>query len=410
MSQARTILVNGAARTTTFVSSTTLTTQLTPADLATAGTLAVSVSTPTPGGGTSGTLSFSVTNQVPVATSLSPASATAGSAATTVTITGSAFLPTSTVLVNGATRTPTNISATSLTFQLTATDLATAGTIAIAVSNPAPGGGVSSALTFTVNNPAPVLTSISPTSATVGSGTTTLAVTGSAFVSGLDCSCQRHAPDHYLPLRYLAHRAVDHRRPHGDVALLRSRSATLLRAVVCRTRSTFAVNNPAPVISSLSPASATAGSGATTLTVNGSAFVNGASVVVNGTARTTTFVSGTTLTIQLQTADLATAGTLTISVSNPAPGGGVSSALTFTINNPAPVAASLNPSSALVGSGAQNRRGQRQRLHCDLFRSGQRCHAHDDVRLRDDAQRATARDGRCNNRHTRHHRQSARRL
>jgi len=57
-----------------------------------------------------------------------------------------------------------------------------------------------------------------------------------------------------------------------------------------------ATSNPVPEITSLSPTGVTAGSGAFTLTVNGSGFINGSVVNFNGNARTTTYVSATQLT------------------------------------------------------------------------------------------------------------------
>src|SRR5579864_484244 len=55
-------------------------------------------------------------------------------------------------------------------------------------------------------------------------------------------------------------------------------------------------NNPTPQIASLSPAQATAGGPAFTLTVNGTGFVSASVVNWNGMARTTTFQSATVLT------------------------------------------------------------------------------------------------------------------
>ena len=51
----------------------------------------------------------------------------------------------------------------------------------------------------------------------------------------------------------------------------------------------------AATLTTLSPSSAVAGGPAFTLTVNGTGFVNGATVRWNGQARTTTFVSSTQL-------------------------------------------------------------------------------------------------------------------
>ena len=68
------------------------------------------------------------------------------------------------------------------------------------------------------------------------------------------------------------------------------------------------------------------------MTVNGSSFVNGATVRWNGTDRTTTFVSTTQLTAAIPASDITASGTAQVTVFNPTPGGGTSSAQTFTIN------------------------------------------------------------------------------
>jgi hypothetical protein len=83
-------------------------------------------------------------------TAISPASAIAGSAATTIALTGTNFLSTSSVLWNSTALTTTYTSATSLSASVPANLLATAGTAAVTVRNPAPGGGNSSAVTFTI--------------------------------------------------------------------------------------------------------------------------------------------------------------------------------------------------------------------------------------------------------------------
>ncbi|HEX2776091.1 MAG TPA: hypothetical protein VHN10_05570, partial [Candidatus Acidoferrales bacterium] len=108
-----------------------------------------------------------------------------------------------------------------------------------------------------------------------------------------------------------------------------------------------------PAISTLQPASATAGSGAFTLTVNGSSFVHGAVVNFNSSARTTTFVSASQVTASILATDVASTGTPAVTVTNPAPGGGTSNALTFTISaagNPAPTLTGLQPSTVSAGT------------------------------------------------------------
>jgi hypothetical protein len=93
-------------------------------------------------------------------------------------------------------------------------------------------------------------------------------------------------------------------------------------------------NNPAPVLTSVSPTSATVGGEAFTLTVNGSNFVMGSVVQWNGAARTTTYASSTQLTAAIPAADLASTGTAQVTVVNPAPGGGTSSVVTVTVQSP----------------------------------------------------------------------------
>ena len=80
---------------------------------------------------------------------------------------------------------------------------------------------------------------------------------------------------------------------------------------------TIALENPIPVLNSVSPALISAGN--FNLTVSGSGFVNGAEIVFDGTLIQTTFVSSTQLTAT-GTATAANVGNQQISVQNPDPG------------------------------------------------------------------------------------------
>jgi len=122
-------------------------------------------------------------NPLPVLTSLTPSSVIAGSAAFTLTITGTNFITGSVVQWNTITRTTTFVSSTQLAADITAADVATAGTASVTVFNPAPGGGTSNALTFTINNPLPTITAISPTARLAGGPAFTLAITGTNFIT-----------------------------------------------------------------------------------------------------------------------------------------------------------------------------------------------------------------------------------
>lgn len=93
-----------------------------------------------------------------------------------------------------------------------------------------------------------------------------------------------------------------------------------------------------PAIAQLNPSSTMHGDPAFMLTVNGSNFASKATVNWNTTAQTTTYVSTGQLTISVPAAAVANAGSVQITVTNPATGGmygtpaQTSSAVTFTIN------------------------------------------------------------------------------
>ncbi len=97
-------------------------------------------------------------------TNLNPSSVTAGGASFTLTVTGSGFIPTSMVQVNGSARTTTYQSSLQVKAIIFASDIAVPGTPLITVFNPGVGGGLTSnAVPLTVTAaPSPSLISVSP--------------------------------------------------------------------------------------------------------------------------------------------------------------------------------------------------------------------------------------------------------
>jgi hypothetical protein len=151
-----TVTFNGSSRVASLVNSGQLTITLAVQDLATAGTFAVIVSTPTPGGGSSGALTFTVApatpnNPQPVITSLSPTSSPSGtSSPVTLTVHGSGFISSSAVAFNGQARAPSFFNSGVLSIALSTSDLSVAGNYPVVVANPSPGGGMSNTAIFTV--------------------------------------------------------------------------------------------------------------------------------------------------------------------------------------------------------------------------------------------------------------------
>ena len=307
----------------------------------------------TGGGGTAN-------NPTPVSVSMSPTSIVAGSAGFTITVTGSGFVNGSVIQWNGVALTTSYSSATQLTATVPATNIATAGTATITVFSPAPGGGTSGSLNFTittviVNNLVPVLTSISPNTAVAGSSSFTLTVTGTDFISGSVVNWNGSA----LVTTFINPTQLTAIVPATNISAGGTAAITVFTPLPgggTSTAQTFTItaNNPVPVLSSLSPSTATAGSAAFTLTANGTNFINGSVIKWNGTALTTTYVSATQLTASVPAANITTAGVATITVFTPTPGGGTSSPLTFTIisSNPSPALTSIAPNTATAGSGS----------------------------------------------------------
>ncbi len=95
----------------------------------------------------------------------------------------------------------------------------------------------------------------------------------------------------------------------------------------------FTVNNPQPAITSLNPGTAEMGDSGMVVAINGTGFVDGASVVWNGETRPAIFVSSTQLTINLAAAELTRAYTAPLVVVNPEPGVGSSNTGLFVISN-----------------------------------------------------------------------------
>ncbi len=112
-----------------------------------------------------GVLEVQLPNNVLYIASIDPSEATAGTQDLTINISGAGFSDATTIFINNSGRNCTYISDIKLQITLTADDLITPGQIEIKASNPAPEGGVSNTVIFTVLNPdtePPVISITSP--------------------------------------------------------------------------------------------------------------------------------------------------------------------------------------------------------------------------------------------------------
>jgi trimeric autotransporter adhesin len=317
-------------------------------------------------------------NPTPVITGLFPSSVTAGSQSFTMFIAGNGFIAgstgTSTAFWNGSARSATvNINTGQIAITVLASDVATAGTALVTVSNPLPGGGITiNAAPFTIfptQTNSPLIASLSPTTASPNGAAFTLTVNGSNFIAG-----NANIPNPPMPPQPPFSGSVV--AWNGSPRTTAFVSSTQLTAQItaadivgasCNGVSVFTYtgggneifspavsfissSTKAPAICSLSPASIVAGASDFTITVSGASFAANSTVKWNNSARTTTFVNANTVQATIKAADVANAGVEPVTVANS--GGGSTPALNFSILPTPPVTptiTSVTPANATAG-------------------------------------------------------------
>jgi outer membrane protein assembly factor BamB len=141
----------GSARATTFVSATQITAAIPAADVAAASNVAVVVAN---GTAVSSPVTFSVQAPVPlVLSSLTPAYVIPGSAAFTMTATGSGFTTSSVLQWNGAALATTLVSETEIQAQIPAADVASPGIALVNMKDPSGAGSVSATISVPIAKP-----------------------------------------------------------------------------------------------------------------------------------------------------------------------------------------------------------------------------------------------------------------
>jgi len=135
---------------------------------------------------------YTIASPAPAISGLSPAFTNAGGAAFTLTVNGSGFISGSTVYWGASALTTTYVSATQLSAQVPATDIAATGTYAITVQTTTPGGGTSNAWQFEVDSASSGSSGTTITSATetvTAGSTASYPVTVPSAVTGVSVTC-----------------------------------------------------------------------------------------------------------------------------------------------------------------------------------------------------------------------------
>ena len=345
---------NITVNSTTFVSATTLTVNISISSGALVGTRAITVTNPDAGNGTSGSI-FTV-NAAPTVTAVSPTSRDAGAVNQNLTITGTNFITGATVAfsTNGITVNSTTFnSATSLSVNISISSGATVGTRTITVTN-GDGSVVTSGSIFTVNA-APTVTAVSPSSRAQGTSNQSLTVTGTNFITGATATFSAtgitvnsttfvNATSLTVNVTVASNAATG----AGTISVLNGDGSTATSGSI------FTVNPP-PTATSVSPSSLDQGAISQALTLTGTGFESGATVLATGsgvTVNSTAFVNSTTLTVTVSVNGGATIASSGFSVTNP-DAGTVTSGAIFSVTA-APTVTAVSPTSRGAGAVSQN--------------------------------------------------------
>jgi hypothetical protein len=177
----------------------------------------------------------------------------------------------------------------------------------------------------------PEISSIAPTSILAGSGSFTLTVNGSNFNSGSTVRWSGSSrTTQYVNSTQLRATMTAADVSTGGIGEITVRNTS--PSIAPSNGVDFSVNNPEPIITSINPSSVKAESGSFTLIIYGRNFVDGSSVEWGEFTEQTDYINSTQLAVEL------TAGNeianRTVSVHNPAPGGGTSNIVSLNVTAP----------------------------------------------------------------------------
>ena len=334
-----TVSLGGRAATgVTVVNSSTIT-AATPAQAA--GTVSITV-TNTDGQSGAITAGFTYVLPAPSVTSVTPLSGpTTGG--TAITITGTNFVAGATVTLGG--NAAAAVAVVSGTKIKATTPAGAAGAVSVKVTNSdGQSASLANAFTYSVPNPAPTVSSVSPTTGPT-SGGTAVTITGANFATGSTVAFGANAATAVIVVNSTTIMATTPAHAAGAVSVkvtnTDGQSATLANG--------FTYIAPAPTVTSASPNTGSTGGG-TAVTITGTNFVAGATVTLGSTSATAvTVVNATTITA---TTPAGAAGAVGVKVTNSdGQSATLVSGFTYAASIPAPAVNSVAPNTGSASGG-----------------------------------------------------------
>jgi hypothetical protein len=261
----------------------------------------------------------------PILTSISPATVPIGEDVT-LSVEGRRFTSQSVITVGGYEVDTRYVSDRKLTAALSSFDLRVPGlrevrVVTLSATNQ--GSESSEPQTLTVQYPAPVLAGLSIDTASAGRADVVVTATGTGFVArdAFDEVTPTVARWNGEPVPTVVVSSTELRFTLGAAQLTAPGSFQVSLANrtpgggTSATRA-FTVSRPAPVITELPSAAATAGRPGFTLTIHGTGFFTGSTVEWNGVSRPAQFVSSSRIDVPVSSSDVASPGTITLRVVN----------------------------------------------------------------------------------------------
>ncbi|MGA2134037.1 MAG: IPT/TIG domain-containing protein [Bryobacteraceae bacterium] len=343
--------IGTTALTVTSASATSIVATIPSSLLSSAGSLSVTVQNPN-ASATSSPSSLSVA--APVITTLNPKTIAAGAPSTTLTVTGTNFVPGTTAgsvpYVGTTALTVTSASATSIVATIPSSLLSSAGPLSVTVQNPN-ASATSTASSITVA--APIITALSPKTIAAGASSTTLTVTGTNFVPGTSAGSVVYIGTTALTVTAATATSITATIPSSLLSSVGALSVTVQNPSDSATSTAASITVAAPTITTLTPKTIAAGASATTLTVTGTNFIPGTTagsvVYIGTTALTVTAATATSITATIPSSLLSSVGTLSVTVQNPNDSA-TSTASSITLA--APTITALNPKTIAAGASA----------------------------------------------------------
>jgi 6-phosphogluconolactonase (cycloisomerase 2 family) len=281
-------------------------------------------------------------NPVPVIDNINPAGVIKDASNVVMTVNGSNFIPGAFVKVGVVNQPATYLNSHQLQVDMSSY-VHSVGAVTIKAFNPAPGGGLSNGVTFTVNdvgqNPVPSIDHVTPQGSLAGGNALTLDVFGASFING--STVRWNGVNRTTTFINSGH--LQAAIPQSDVSQPGTSSVTVATGGPgggTSNQVAFTVAQPgqnaAPSITSINPVwvfSYGAASKQIKMTVAGAGhnFIQGSTVRLDGASRPTKFIDDNHLQVTIFGSDLISPGSVGITVFTPTPGGGTSNALTFTI-------------------------------------------------------------------------------